>query len=221
MPSKAHAPIPARKTTGVRPLRQRCVPAACAIALAVLPMSVRAQSVLVLDSGEDARRCSSAAEIAATLRTASQDDYDTCTRALTLTSLRPRDRAGTLVNRGIVAAALDELDDALADYERAMTMLPELPEPWVGRGNVRFLRKDHTGAIADYDRALALGIVRRHIALLNRGMALEVLGRLEEAERDYREAQALAPEWPLPKPRIDRVVAKRKAAAGSTPSPPP
>jgi tetratricopeptide (TPR) repeat protein len=191
-----------------------------AMLLLALSAAARAQSVLVLDSGEDARRCSGAAEIAANLRTTSREDFETCTRALALMSLRPRDRAGTLVNRGIVAAALDELDDALADYERAMAMLPELPEPYVGRGNVLFLRKDYPAAIADYDRALALGIGRRHIALLNRGMALEVMGQLDAAEKDYREAQALAPEWPLPKPRIERVLAKRKAAAASPPPPP-
>ena len=38
-------------------------------------------------------------------------------------------------------------------------------------------------------------------------------------ERDYREALAITPEWVLAKSRLQRVSAKRKAAA--TPAPPP
>lgn len=212
MPSQAAASpaLPAHPRNKSR--RPNAVMAVCAALIGALPLLATAQSVLVLDSGEDARRCSNAATIAATLGNASREDLDTCARALDFTALRARDRAGTLVNQGIVAAALGEQDAAMASYERAIAMMPELPEPYVGRGNVLFLRGDLAGAVAEYDRAIALGISRRHIALLNRGMARERLGQLEAAEQDYREAQALAPEWPLPKPRIERVVAKRKAA---------
>ena len=185
--------------------------------LAVSASRVDAQSIVVLGSGEDARRCSQAAEIAATVRIASDDDLKHCDLALELAALRPRDRAGTLVNRGILQSVLGDNRAAVADYDRALALRPELPEAYVGRGNVRFIERDIPGAIAEYDRALALGTSRRHVVLLNRGMALEAKADLDAAERDYRAALELSPGWPPAQSRLDRVLARRKAV---TPPPP-
>ncbi len=176
-----------------------------------------AQSIVVLGSGEDARLCSQAAEIAATVRIASDDDLKHCDLALELAALRPRDRAGTLVNRGILQSVLGDNRAAVADYDRALALRPELPEAYVGRGNVRFIERDIPGAISEYDRALALGTSRRHVVLLNRGMALEAKADLDAAERDYRAALELSPGWPPAQSRLDRVLARRKAM---TPPPP-
>lgn len=170
-----------------------------------------AQSIVVLGSGEDARRCSQAAEIAATVRIASDDDLKHCDLALDLAALGPEDRAGTLVNRGILQSVLGDNRAAVADYDRALALRPGLPEAYVGRGNVRFIERDIPGAIAEYDRALALGTSRRHVVLLNRGMALEAKADLDAAERDYREALELSPGWPPAQSRLDRVLARRKA----------
>lgn len=185
--------------------------------LAVSASRVDAQSIVVLGSGEDARRCSQAAEIAATVRIASDDDLKHCDLALELAALRPQDRAGTLVNRGILQSVLGDNRAAVADYDRALALRPELPEAYVGRGNVRFIERDIPGAIAEYDRALALGTSRRHVVLLNRGMALEAKADLDAAERDYRAALELSPGWPPAQSRLDRVLARRKAV---TPPPP-
>jgi len=185
--------------------------------LAVSASRVDAQSIVVLGSGEDARRCSQAAEIAATVRIASDDDLKHCDLALELAALRPQDRAGTLVNRGILQSVLGDNRAAVADYDRALALRPELPEAYVGRGNVRFIERDIPGAISEYDRALALGTSRRHVVLLNRGMALEAKADLDAAERDYRAALELSPGWPPAQSRLDRVLARRKAM---TPPPP-
>jgi tetratricopeptide (TPR) repeat protein len=190
-----------------------------ATVLVAIAAPLAAQSVTVLNSGEDARRCSMAAEFASNLRTASDDDVEYCTLALELGTLRPSERAGTFVNRGILQSVLGKPRDAMADYDRALKLQPELPEAFVGRGNVRFIERDIPGAIAEYDRALELQISRRHVVLLNRGMALEARGDLDAAERDYREALLLSPEWPLAQSRIERVLAKRKAAAATPPKP--
>jgi tetratricopeptide (TPR) repeat protein len=178
-----------------------------------------AQSMLVLGSGEEARRCSMAAEVAATMRTGSSEDVDYCTQALALVTLRRAERAGTYVNRGIIQSVLGNTADAQADYDRALEVQPELPEAYVGRGNIRFIQNDIAGAIAEYDRALGMEMRRRHIVLLNRGMALEARGDLDGAERDYREALRLSPEWPLAQARIDRVLARRKSATQAPPQP--
>jgi len=188
------------------------------LAMALVAVPALAQSIQVLSSGEEARRCSSAAQMAATMGVASRSDIEDCNRALQTVALRQRDRAGTLLNRGILESALGNQDAAMASYDKALDVMPELPEPWVGRGNVLFLRGDRDGAIAAYDRSLAMGITRRHVVLLNRGMAYEARSELALAEQDYRDALLIAPEWVLAKSRLERVLAKRKAAAMPEPA---
>ena len=67
-----------------------------------------AQSMQVLGSGQEARRCSDAAQMAASIGSASRSDLDDCNRALETVALRQRDRAATLVNRGILESALGD-----------------------------------------------------------------------------------------------------------------
>jgi tetratricopeptide (TPR) repeat protein len=184
---------------------------AAVLAGAAVPLA--AQSMTVFGSGENARRCSMAAEVAANMRVASSEDVEYCSMALELDALRLGDRAGTYVNRGIIQSALGDIEEAMADYDRALKIQPELPEAYVGRGNVRFLLSDPAGAIAEYDRALGMEVSRRYAVLLNRGMAFEARGEFDAAERDYREALRLRPDWTLAQSRIDRVLARRKAAA--------
>lgn len=187
------------------------------VLLACAANGALAQSIQVLGSGQEARRCSDAAQMASSIRSASRTDLDDCNRALDMVALRQRDRAATLVNRGILESALGDQGAAMASYEKALVVMPELPEPWVGRGNVLFLRGDPAGAIAAYDKALTMGISRRHVVLLNRGMAREARGELQSAEQDYREALLIAPEWLLAKAKLERVLAKRKPATAPVP----
>jgi len=55
-----------------------------------------------------------------------------------------------------------------------------------------------------------------HIAFLNRGMAYEAQGHLDQAETDYRKALELAPQWPLAQQKLERVMAKRQAQPKGT-----
>ena len=189
-----------------------------ALALVACPLPIAAQSMTVLNSGEDARRCSTAAEVAASMRIASREDVEYCNLAIDLGTLRRGDRAGTFVNRGIIESTIGNYKHAMADYDRALRVQPELPEAYVGRGNVLFVQGDIAGAIREYDRALGMEMSRRHIPFLNRGMALEARGDLDGAERDYREALRLQPDWPLAASRIERVLQRRKAAAATPPA---
>jgi tetratricopeptide (TPR) repeat protein len=103
------------------------------------------------------------------------------------------DRTATLVNRGIINAAMGRNDAALADYNDALARAPELPDAYLNRGAALMQLGRHQDAKADFDRALALN--RTAIAYFNRGMANEKLGALPAAYRDYRQAQALAPDF--------------------------
>jgi len=168
-----------------------------------------AQAITVFSGGADARNCYLAARTAANRMFTSREDLETCDRALETGLLKRRDRAGTLVNRAIVETSLSRYQDAFADYHSALAIIPDLPEAFIGRGNIYFLADKLDKAIEDYSRALELNISRSYIAYLNRGMAYEKLGRYGVAETDYRQALAAQPDWELARKKLDRVLAKQ------------
>ncbi|MES2605781.1 MAG: tetratricopeptide repeat protein [Pseudomonadota bacterium] len=174
-------------------------------ALLVLPASASAQSLTVISASNHARNCSFAAENAALKLSPSREDVATCTRALEFDHLSPRDHAATLVNRGILLAAHESYQDALNDYNKAMTLRPELAEPYVGRGNLWFLAGRFDTAIDDYNKALDLMLGRSHLALFNRGLAYEKAGKAQEAIADYRQALALQPEFKLAQEKLAKL----------------
>jgi len=175
----------------------------------LLSSDLAAQAVTILSSGQEARRCMSAAEIAANMNVATPDDLKDCDFAIANGKLSLKDLAATYCNRGVIKASLEHYQQAVEDDESAIETMPELPEPYVGRGNVYFLANKLDRAIQDYDKAINLNLGRLEVALLNRGMAYEAQGRLEQAESDYRRALDLAPGWSLVQEKLDRVLARR------------
>jgi len=169
---------------------------------------VVAQAVTVISNGGDARSCSMAADSAAKSVFISREDLDYCSRAIDYGRLKQGDLAGTFVNRGIIEAALALYQDAFADYQRAMEVKPELPEAYVGRGNIYFLAEKYDRAIDDYTRALDLNISRDYIAHFNLGMVYEKTGKFENAEENYRRALELRPDWQLAKDKLARLLVK-------------
>jgi tetratricopeptide (TPR) repeat protein len=117
-----------------------------------------------------------------------------CNKALA-DKLMPADRTATLVNRGIIQAAAGNIEAALADHNEALARAPGLASAHLSRGATLMQAGRFQEARADFDRALALNIDQPAIAYFNRGMANEKLGALPAAYRDYRQAQALAPDF--------------------------
>ncbi len=85
------------------------------------------------------------------------------------------------------------LKDALGSYRGTLYELNRLIRRdkgnamvWYDRANLRHGIGDHTGAVADYTRALEIGLRKREelLALGNRAMALSEIGRYEEALMD-------------------------------------
>jgi predicted RNA polymerase sigma factor len=56
--------------------------------------------------------------------------------------------------------------------------------------------------LAEHDRGIEVGMKKLHAAHYNRGLALEQLGRVEEAKEAYRQSIALVPEFDLAKARL-------------------
>ena len=105
---------------------------------------------------------------------------------------------GTLYNRrGLAHEALGQLGAARADFERASTLDPSLPQPYVNLG--RLLRDQ--GRARDAEQAFALAIERgpsEAQAWLGRGLSRIAQGDLEGGELDVQHARDLAPAEPAP-----------------------
>ncbi len=96
------------------------------------------------------------------------------------------------VNRGTALAEMGRPSDALADYDKAITINPEIAGTYVNRGGMDSALGRHTEAIADFDAALRLDN-NLPSAYVNRGVEYLRLGRLDEAAADLTKAIELNP----------------------------
>ncbi len=144
-----------------------------------------------------AHKCFQNAEYAVSSGEGSRRDVDNCTAAIRNGRLSRGDLVTTHLNRGIIKAKLGDISGAQEDYLKALDLSDQSPEIFLNLGNLQFLMQDFTSAIADYDQAESLGGLERntHILYLNRGMALVRLGRLDDAEAEYRVAFEQRPGW--------------------------
>lgn len=138
-----------------------------------------------------------------------RDSIETCTRALREDSLHRRDRAGTLVNRGVMLLRAKDYEGARADLDQAIGLEPTLGEAFVNRGVVMMADADYDGALAEIERGLALGVDEPAKAYYNRGLVHEGLADAKAAYLDYRRAQELAPDWDAPAKQLARFTVTR------------
>ncbi len=125
-----------------------------------------------------------------------------CNDALAGDMLVGRNLAATFVNRAVVRTNAGRLEAALEDLKRAESLRPEFGEIYASRGNVFFYQSSFEEALAEHDRGIKAGMKKLHAAHYNRGLALEQLGRIEEAKDAYRQSIALAPEFDPAKTRL-------------------
>lgn len=107
-------------------------------------------------------------------------------------------------NRGNVRAGQNKLDEAIADYTRAIELAPEEPDPYLNRGAVYEALGQWDAAIADYDTILTQ-YPSDAAALNNRGNARGGLGDWDGAIADYSRAAELDVNFLLP--QINRALA--------------
>jgi tetratricopeptide (TPR) repeat protein len=135
---------------------------------------------------------------------ASERGVETCNQALAEQNLDPSDRAATLVNRGILHMYAKEHALALASYEEALKVEPDLAEAYVNKGIVLVNLGRDAEAVAAISRALELNTARPELAYYTRGVAHEMLGNDRAAYNDYRQAAVLKPEWKEPQTQLQR-----------------
>lgn len=152
--------------------------------------------------------------LAAELRRDTRSSLAVCTRALDVDSLSRRDRAATLVNRGIIHMQARDLESAVADYRAAIAVDQELAEAHVNLGIALLHRGGQDqAAIETLTRALEMKPSRPEVALYSRAVAHEMVGNVREAFEDYSAAAAAAPDWKEPAEQLKRFSVERKATA--------
>ncbi|WP_301549662.1 tetratricopeptide repeat protein [Streptomyces sp. MNP-20] len=107
--------------------------------------------------------------------------------------LGPRRRALAHAVRGRFRRQSGAYEDALADYDRAVALDPDLMRAYRGRASTHGKRGDYAAGLADLDRADAL-LPDQIVTLRMRGEFQRVLGHYEEAVDDLGRAIELAPE---------------------------
>lgn len=132
--------------------------------------------------------------IALTVRTSAQ--LEVWQSAVTLwdhTIASGADSALARNNRGAALNALGKLDDAQADFERALAMDPRYSRAWFNLGSVQAHRGQPQEAIESFGKAIAIepGAAEFHT---NLGTALFLAGEHERALESYSKALELAPD---------------------------
>ena len=168
-------------------------------AAVLLAGPANAQSITVFGDS-DAQQCFRSTKIFG----GGPDGLNYCNRALRSGNLSRTDRAKTLVNRGINYTAEKMYDNALADFEEALSIMPNLAEAFVNRGNTYIFQSQFRAAIDEYNRGLELGTKDPHAAYYNRGLAHEALKDLESAYEDFLQASDLRPNWRYAMERIEK-----------------
>jgi tetratricopeptide (TPR) repeat protein len=119
----------------------------------------------------------------------------TCNEALREAALNTDQRAGTYINRGVIEAALNRIDDAMQDYNQGIAIKPELGDGYVDRGAALIHLKRYDEAMDDINKGIGLGLSFEHVGYYNRGVAEFYMGRIKESYYDYKKALEIAPNF--------------------------
>jgi tetratricopeptide (TPR) repeat protein len=119
---------------------------------------------------------------------------DACNHAL-LAPLSRLERAGTHVNRGVMEAALEQEDKALADFDLAIAENPGLGDGYLNRGAMLVNLKRYGEARDDILHGIALGPTMPEVGYYDLGVVEQALGRNEDALANFRKALTLSPDF--------------------------
>jgi tetratricopeptide (TPR) repeat protein len=137
-----------------------------------------------------------------------------CDAALESEALDAHDRAGTLVNRGVMRLRREEFELARADFDAAIVLAPKAGEAYGNRGAVFVGEKRFQAGLDDINNALRLGVKEPEKAYFNRALAYEGLDDEKSAYLDFQQALTLKPGWELPEHELMRFVVSRRQSPG-------
>jgi tetratricopeptide (TPR) repeat protein len=118
------------------------------------------------------------------------------------------------MNRGIAYEAKGLLDQAIADYSKAIEIKPRYDGAYVNRGNAYKAKGLLVRAIADYNKAIELNL-KNDKAYYNRGTVYKAKGLFEQAMDDFNKTIELNPNKDITYYNIACLYALRKKAQES------
>ena len=95
-------------------------------------------------------------------------------------------------DRGAAYLMLQNFDNALLDFNRAIDLKPDYADAWSNRGLVHYTEKKYEAALADYSQAIKI-LDTDGVYFLNRGQAYRQLGNYEQALADLDRTLELIP----------------------------
>jgi len=107
--------------------------------------------------------------------------------------VRTLDNSVVCFYRGSAHDNLGQYEQAIADYDQAITLQPDLAEAYTNRGADYGEQNQYQRAITDFDRAIALK-PDDALAYYNRGLAYAEQGQYEQAIADLDRAITLQPD---------------------------
>ena len=116
-----------------------------------------------------------------------------CTRNINSGRFTGQNLAIAFTNRGLAYKRKGLLDRAIADYDEAIRLKPDLAETFSNRGTAYYYKGQIGRAIADYDEAIRLKPDFAQ-AFGNRGNVYRKKGQFDRAIEDYDEAIRLNPD---------------------------
>lgn len=177
-----------------------------AVAVAALMAGAQARAAVTVIGGGLAEACSKAAlsgKSGVRLE-------DVCTESIDKDMLNNRDRAGTLVNRGVLKMRRMSWADATSDFNEAARIRPDMGEAYVNRGAVAIGQHRFADSLADLNKGLQLGVEQPAKVYFNRALAYEGMEDSKSAYFDYQKAVELSPDWAAPKNELVRFHVERK-----------
>jgi Flp pilus assembly protein TadD len=117
---------------------------------------------------------------------ATADPGTVLSTSLKTLSSAPRD-LNALLAAGRASLELGDLQSAAGFYGRAEEAYPNSPLPKIGMGAALAMNGDATGAMAQFQRAQALGALQSMLGV-DRGLAYDLLGQQDRAQLDYKAA---------------------------------
>ncbi len=170
------------------------------IAAAIVSLSSGANAAITVLGNGLAHVCFQTAELGGN----PTDGVAACTEALNQGALDYRDRAATLINRGILYSRINDVDAAMRDYNDGLALDPAMAEGYVDRGAALIVLHRYDDALRDLNRGIAMNSKRLHIAYYDRAIVQEALGNVRGAYEDYKKAVELEPDFTLASQQLAR-----------------
>jgi len=116
------------------------------------------------------------------------------------------EEAQSYYNKGLFCQEIGELNEALSAYSALLKIDPNFKEAHFNMGyvNMFFLKQYQQGAV-HFSRAIAV-FPTYHQAYYNRGYCYELMGDVQRAEIDYRNALEIRPDYTLAAEGLNRVI---------------